>query len=748
MLKLIDIMIAFDEPVIEGGTLLLPKGRITALTGPSGSGKTTLLYCVGLISSNKDYAYTFNGRELDLNSEKEKGAFRKKKIGYVFQDNNLNPNMTLIENIRLSAALAGADQSDEAIGALIEQVGLSGMEKSYPASLSGGEQQRVAIAAALAKKPELILADEPTSALDEANTNQILALFREIANAGTTVVLATHSPAVIESCDVVYAITDKKPAVVKGEEYLTEEVSEEKAAEKRKLGLGFYARYYLKRLKKGQLLKRITVAICAAAIAFTALSTGLITDFGVHQVEYYKDLSGREMSVSVLDDPHYPTSGTLNRIFPSALSYSEEEMAAFHEIEHIEKIEPYIYFDPFSIESEDAYNDEVPVPWFYSATIAYSGSKNGSTTFHQGTPLEELMLAPDYLNRGDDWIIANEQVHGTYMVRSYSSPAELELNCLAVNNNLPEGEGCYLPEEMMEVMGLTVNDLPGLTLTIDAVVPVIRMESTAYHSSGDQGINIEEGIYDYSYTAAGDFGKWDQLTIPVRGIIKEYSNYSNGFLRGHAIYAPSSVMMEYVEKNRIGDDLPQAYYDLYDGATWVEDSYSWRPWGYHIIVDDIRNIEAVKTELLKVDPDASITYEPQDFGAISESVDNTQTIVLYVSIAILAVILFLSAIIYAGIIDKRRYEFAALRANGLTKNEMRTLVLSEMAVQVVLTFAAALLFSWVAVIVMRAFSAGGFLFDGGTVLLIAVISFVSIILPTALGLIRINKYEPDTIMRN
>ena len=142
-----------------------------------------MLYCAGLISSNSDYEYELNGKRVDLRSEQEKGEIRKTKIGYVFQENNLNTRLTVRENIRLSAALAGADTGDARMEELLRQVGLEGRGKEWPNTLSGGEQQRAALACALAKEPELILADEPTSSLDEANTMEILSLLKAAAKA-------------------------------------------------------------------------------------------------------------------------------------------------------------------------------------------------------------------------------------------------------------------------------------------------------------------------------------------------------------------------------------------------------------------------------------------------------------------------------------------------------------------------------------------------------------------------------------
>lgn len=232
MINLTRINIKFAEPVIESGELYVPDGKITAITGPSGSGKTTLLYCLGLISSNKDYEYIFDGEKIDITSDEVKGAIRKSKIGYIFQENNLIDSLTVKENIRLAATLAGEPDDDKAIEDLIELVGMPEKLKDYPKQLSGGEQQRLAVICALAKNPDLVIADEPTSSLDAANTELVLSLFRKIAyERGKMVAIATHSPVVYDQADIIYHIEDRKINAAKGAE-LIRDTAEEHSSKK------------------------------------------------------------------------------------------------------------------------------------------------------------------------------------------------------------------------------------------------------------------------------------------------------------------------------------------------------------------------------------------------------------------------------------------------------------------------------------------------------------------------------------
>ena len=176
MIRLKNIDISFgNKVVIQDGELTVRRGWVTAITGPSGSGKTTLLYCLGLISSQSGHRYEFDGAEIDLGNDRQKAAYRKRKIGYVFQNNNLIETMNVRDNLLTSLSMAGGAPKTEVekTEELLELISLSDKSELYPRQLSGGEKQRIAIACALIKNPDLIIADEPTSALDGGNADAV-----------------------------------------------------------------------------------------------------------------------------------------------------------------------------------------------------------------------------------------------------------------------------------------------------------------------------------------------------------------------------------------------------------------------------------------------------------------------------------------------------------------------------------------------------------------------------------------------
>jgi putative ABC transport system ATP-binding protein len=195
---------------LKGVTLAIEPGEFTVFCGPSGSGKTTLLNQIGCLDAPTEGELVIDGRRTKELSSRALSLLRADKIGFVFQSFNLIPVLTALENVELSLELAhrANDWHAEAM-AMLEQVGLKGLEHRRPNALSGGQQQRVAIARALVKKPVIVIADEPTANLDSANGEQVLAtmgrLNREL---GTTFLFSSHDPMVVSHASRVVTLRD------------------------------------------------------------------------------------------------------------------------------------------------------------------------------------------------------------------------------------------------------------------------------------------------------------------------------------------------------------------------------------------------------------------------------------------------------------------------------------------------------------------------------------------------------------
>ncbi|HST26055.1 MAG TPA: ABC transporter ATP-binding protein [Gaiellaceae bacterium] len=180
---------------VDSIDLTIPAGGFVALEGPSGSGKTTLLQLLGALDRASTGQVFFDGRDLGALPDRELADLRLRAFGFVFQQFNLIPTLTALENVEAGLAPLGpgSDELRDRSLALLGEVGLEGRADHLPSQLSGGEQQRVAIARALVKGPRVILADEPTGNLDSKTGNDVIELLTGLAaRHGTTVVVATH----------------------------------------------------------------------------------------------------------------------------------------------------------------------------------------------------------------------------------------------------------------------------------------------------------------------------------------------------------------------------------------------------------------------------------------------------------------------------------------------------------------------------------------------------------------------------
>jgi predicted ABC-type transport system involved in lysophospholipase L1 biosynthesis ATPase subunit len=200
--------------VLRGVDLSVPRGRTTAVTGLSGAGKSTLLYALAGLDPPDSGTVRFRGTDIYALRPDARAALRARSIGFVFQAYHLLPELTLLENVSLPAlALPGAWRRGPAIRrkarALLAAVGLAGREAHRPAELSGGEQQRAAIARALVNDPELLLADEPTGNLDSLTGEDVLSyLFSLVASRSVTLVMVTHNDAIAARCHLHFPMRD------------------------------------------------------------------------------------------------------------------------------------------------------------------------------------------------------------------------------------------------------------------------------------------------------------------------------------------------------------------------------------------------------------------------------------------------------------------------------------------------------------------------------------------------------------
>ncbi|GAB1805099.1 ABC transporter ATP-binding protein [Priestia megaterium] len=201
-----------EVPILKDINLKIYDGEFVAIMGPSGSGKSTLMNIIGCLDRSSSGSYLLNEQEISTYSDEQLAKVRNIHIGFVFQQFQLLPRLTAVENVELPMVYAGVTRKERRARAeaALEKVGLSERMKHLPSELSGGQKQRVAIARSIVNNPTLILADEPTGALDTKTSADIMEQFSRLNADGTTVVVITHEPEVAEYTSRTVIVRDGK----------------------------------------------------------------------------------------------------------------------------------------------------------------------------------------------------------------------------------------------------------------------------------------------------------------------------------------------------------------------------------------------------------------------------------------------------------------------------------------------------------------------------------------------------------
>ena len=197
---------------LDGVNITIDQGEFVAIVGSSGSGKSTAMNIIGCLDVPTSGTYHLGGVDVSTMEDDQQADIRNKMLGFIFQQYNLIPKLSVLENVELPLLYAGvpADQRRERAIRSLERVGLADKKKNLPSQLSGGQQQRVSIARALAGDPSVILADEPTGALDSKTGREVLGFLKKLNREGDTVVLITHDNSIAVKADRIIRLQDSK----------------------------------------------------------------------------------------------------------------------------------------------------------------------------------------------------------------------------------------------------------------------------------------------------------------------------------------------------------------------------------------------------------------------------------------------------------------------------------------------------------------------------------------------------------
>ncbi len=482
----------------------------------------------------------------------------------------------------------------------------------------------------------------------------------------------------------------------------------------------FFLKYAVDCFRKDRLRKLIVTAACALAVAFTAMSAGFLGKYSAMQKEYMKNISERELIV-------YNNVAVENLYAHENLPISADMAEKIAGLDGVESVVPMVsfYAQPvntftalFALDAETKeYADEVIRQRFSTVTWNSGSGKQKSREFR--------------VAEGDN-----------YFTVSYPSAALMDKKALYLDESVENGG--YITESFMERLGITEEEVKGLTLTAEVWVSLLqrgeRFKMIDYFEDGS-----EEVSYDTLYFP------WEQktsVTARIRGVVPNTELPQEGDL-----FLPAEQMLEVVENL----PLEKENFDRFNA--WVEENkndpnaeippyFDWAPNAYYVTAESVEDIVPLKEAISGLDPNFEVIYFYQNYQAGIQSLSNHRNVMVYISLAVLAVVFLLTALVYVSLIDKRKYEFAVLRANGLTKREVRRVVYAEMALQFALIFVVGLLFAALIYFIGGRWLGYPFQFDGLTVLWLFLISLGAVVLPTVISLLFVNRFEPDQVMRN
>ncbi len=480
---------------------------------------------------------------------------------------------------------------------------------------------------------------------------------------------------------------------------------------RKKLSPGFYFRYVWNTGRKNRFGKWLITIACAGAVAFAAIGIGQFSDYLGMLDGFMKNISDRELVI-------FHDSYAGNQFDNMNLPIAAEKVDELKRITGVSQIEPLFLFSskaqPYS---RKYYANELADDFIMKDSSIVCANIDGLET--------ETMFDAD---SGED-----------YVVLSYPNEEKMERTALYLDDLVEEG--VYLTESFMKCLGLEVNDLNGLTITFDVwVLTAHREEIMLITDYSENGATEESELL-----ASVPFSQKLTLTEKVKGILPEayYDQVSNA-----CIYMSAQKMEQVLEtcpKDYEAMEYITNYLKEINPDKTVEDFSDWNPNAYYVIVESAENVEAVKESIENLDPNFTVLHEYQNVEDSIRIISENRNLMIYITFAILAIVLLLMDLIYVSLIDKRQYEFAVLRANGMTKLEVRNTIYLEMLLQFLKVFVLSIGLAFVVYYVGRRWYA--FQFDWVTVLWLFVISLGSLLLPTIVSLFFVNKFEPDQIMR-
>ncbi|MDR0812465.1 MAG: ABC transporter ATP-binding protein/permease [Oscillospiraceae bacterium] len=650
-----------------------PTGSVSVIRGKSGSGKTSLLNVLGLMQSAKDFSYTYKNENVAAFSETQKSEFRLRHIGFVFQRSNLLENLSVKNNLLIPMLAAGISEQAASARAdeLLSFVGLSELSGDFPDTLSGGEEQRLAVARAMANDADIILADEPTAALDNENTSDVLALLQRLAHEmGKAVIIVSHDDKVAEHADLLYEIREQGLAA-SGEANKGAAVSEKKLTLPQKGRFRRFIRFYNSKRIGDKWLQRVFTLITAAVTAFVILTVSIygnlklkmasLEDVVTHKAIYLVN-SNLDNGYSAEDGGGYFVSQD-GENYPSI---AQDKINLIKAIEGVETVFPRYSLVSWSddagfflgIDPEHKYNFYMEPPGEASLILR---DDNGNTLFEKEFPKD----------LGDEWTGMDFHHYGVEALY----PGLNITPALEYGEISDEQEALYITTTLAMQMTQDPRETIGKELIMRVLVP-----TKSYRTDRLGAYNGDASVY-----------KLIEVTGIIRGVIGDFyeSRLTANFCAPYLVYMPYKRFSGIIEANK---DMNLLRYTEPSQATEIE----LMPSALMIFASDYSLVPEIAEKLRNLWPGFLVSYDIGDNAQLQLFIDEIESGYITAAVSLVAAVVVLFGFVYFLRSRTRKKEIGILKAMGLSKQRVVLLTLDNIIKSALGAFLGSVVFALVA----------------------------------------------------
>ncbi|HHA8091379.1 TPA: ATP-binding cassette domain-containing protein [Streptococcus pneumoniae] len=603
--------------LLEPTDLIFERGKVYTIYGKSGVGKSSLLNKIGLLSAtDPSVSYFFDGKEIDIENKKSVSVFIAEEVAFVFQGRNLINDLTVFENLRLALNFydLSPDEIESKIDTVLADLQISSLKHAYPEDLSGGEEQRMAIARALVTGKTLILADEPTSSLDKENREKVSALLIDLAHKYHKIVLiVSHDEAMIAIGDVQLHFKDHKLVgnclILNSDEGIkdSKKWSSCLSSSHTKLSVLKHRRPFLPRLLA--FFISLVVAIAVTSINFQSLFA-----------DKYHQLVNNSLENGFLvinDSLHLQTT----KVLDDFLSFDKEEITSISTSQNIQTVNPYIEFLSLGMTFDNS-KDYSQLQKNFQPTLTIDGQTRSLTRNFSIQPLYQTNTTQrqiEYFDRSNE-------------------------------------KGIYLSEQFISDEKLP-NIVSGTTVTLTFYIPI-----SLYESSIEKEGNILKGDGDL-------FVKVDK-TYPVLGIVKksypfEYSPYGN------------TLFMNIAEMEELQNEAIQQH-PMTKMALDGFPLKSWMPSAIHVLLKDSGAIPEELSRIRAISSQITILSSYENYEEFNKGLTYIRQFLMLLSLVLLILVIAVLSFVFFLLNRPRRFEVGILKSLGYSTQNIVWLFLKEL----------------------------------------------------------------------